>query len=225
MAHKKFIENPLGLRWSKKESLLIPLQEQGERRSACLLCDLYDSTNRGHGGEDVTPTLCPRNDLHATSYGLPSWLFLDSSFFQLGCQGDLDDSPQFRQPWSLLLCRLQVQKGLLKEKGNQDHLFPFSAALVCVFNEPHFPIGAPSLVFSLAPWSSRSCGSEAGTMENRSLDLSATSSSVTAMEMVFWVVPVLSALGRKSFIQTVPFTTVSKYCLKMTCVHMTSYWL
>lgn len=59
MAHKKFIENPLGVRLSKKESLLIPLQEQEERISACFLGDLYGSTNKGYGGKDFSPTLLP----------------------------------------------------------------------------------------------------------------------------------------------------------------------
>ena len=48
MAHKKFIENPLGVRLSKKESLLIPLQEQEERISACFLSDLYGPKNKGY---------------------------------------------------------------------------------------------------------------------------------------------------------------------------------
>lgn len=59
MAHKKFIENPLGVRLSKKESLLIPLQEQEERISACFLCDLYGSMNKGYGGKDLSPTSLP----------------------------------------------------------------------------------------------------------------------------------------------------------------------
>ena len=54
MAHKKFIENPLGVRLSKKESLLIPLQEQEERISACFLSDLYGPKNNDYGGEDTS---------------------------------------------------------------------------------------------------------------------------------------------------------------------------
>lgn len=54
MAHKKFIENPLGVRLSKKESLLIPLQEQEERISACFLSDLYGPRNKGYGGKDTS---------------------------------------------------------------------------------------------------------------------------------------------------------------------------
>lgn len=54
MAHKKFIENPLGVRLSKKESLLIPLQEQEQRISACFLSDLCGPRNKGYGGKDTS---------------------------------------------------------------------------------------------------------------------------------------------------------------------------
>lgn len=80
MAHKKFIENPLGVRLSKKESLLIPLQEQEERISACFLSDLYGSTNKGSGRKDISLTLCHHVDVHPASsraaiLAVSGWLF------------------------------------------------------------------------------------------------------------------------------------------------------
>lgn len=48
MAHKKFIENPLGVWLSKKQSLLIPLQELKRRIPACSLSDLYGSVIQGY---------------------------------------------------------------------------------------------------------------------------------------------------------------------------------
>lgn len=48
MAHKKFIENPLGVWLSKKQSLLIPLQELKRRIPACSLSDLSGSVIQGY---------------------------------------------------------------------------------------------------------------------------------------------------------------------------------
>lgn len=96
MAHKKFIGNPLGVRLSKKESLLIPLQEPEERVPACFLRDLYGSVSKGQGGKGLLPPSCQSRGLAAD---LPSWPILGSSFS--GLAGDLDNSPRFRLPWSL----------------------------------------------------------------------------------------------------------------------------
>lgn len=77
MAHKKFIENPLGVRLSKKESLLIPLQEQEERIPACFLSDLYGPRNKGYGGKDTSlPSrgLAP-GSLWAAILAVSGWLF------------------------------------------------------------------------------------------------------------------------------------------------------
>lgn len=57
MAHKKFIDNPLGVRLSKKESLLIPLQKQKAGGLARFLCDLCDSSSKGYPGKALSPPL------------------------------------------------------------------------------------------------------------------------------------------------------------------------
>lgn len=101
MAHKKFIENPLGVRLSKKESLLIPLQEPEGRSSACFLCDLYGSMNKGYGRKDFSPTVLHHADLHTASYRAAILAVSGQLFLKLGWQGDLDDGPRFRLLWSL----------------------------------------------------------------------------------------------------------------------------
>lgn len=55
MAHKKFIENPLGVWLSKKQSLLIPLQELKRRIPACSLGDLYGSVSQGYPRKSSPP--------------------------------------------------------------------------------------------------------------------------------------------------------------------------
>lgn len=82
MAHKKFIDNPLGVRLSKKESLLIPLQKQKAGGSARFLCDLCDSSSRGYTGKGLSPPLQASGSASSPACLLepPFWLVWTSLF-------------------------------------------------------------------------------------------------------------------------------------------------
>lgn len=82
MAHKKFIDNPLGVRLSKKESLLIPLQKQKAGGSARFLCDLCDSSSKGYTGKGLSPPLQASGPASSPASLLepPSWLARASLF-------------------------------------------------------------------------------------------------------------------------------------------------
>lgn len=82
MAHKKFIDNPLGVRLSKKESLLIPLQKQKAGALARFLRDLCDSSSKGYTEKGPSPPLhsCRPAGGPACLPEPPSWLVWLSLF-------------------------------------------------------------------------------------------------------------------------------------------------
>lgn len=164
MAHKKFIENPLGVRLSKKESLLIPLQEQEERIPACFLCDLYGSTNKGYGGKDFSPTLGHHADLLTASYGAAILLFLDSSFSSLAGKVTWMIALGLDYPGVSIIMQSPGSERPAKGKKKTLSFFSPLIMLPCslVFNKAHFPVGPHPLEFSPAPWSPHSCGGDEG---------------------------------------------------------------
>lgn len=141
MAHKKFIDNPLGVRLSKKESLLIPLQEPKAGVPASFPCDLCVSWGGGYTGKGPASPLhlCAPVDLGAVLstwlLELPSWLVWRSlskpvwhwpwiSNFSLDCSGV-----------SITVQRPGSARPANREKRKKIYLFFFSCFVLYFKNK------------------------------------------------------------------------------------------
>ena len=154
MAHKKFIENPLGVRLSKKESLLIPLQEQEERIPACFLSDLYGPRNRGYGGKD---TSLPSRGLAPESlWGCHPGCFWVALFLRLAAKATWMVALRLHYPEASVVMQSPGSERPAKGKKANIVIFPL-LMLTCslLLNQPRSLVAPPALARRSASWSPR----------------------------------------------------------------------